>query len=127
MIKGTAESTVTVNDRAGLDQLVKDVRQGRYEDYLKEYPLEHVSIRDGLGPWEEEWDEMYEECEGCEEGGECEEDEDVDVGVQVFIQVDVDSATDVAVYYDSDSDATMDVDEEVSAKPCVGQQYVWQA
>jgi hypothetical protein len=131
---------VIVKDWPRLNELIKGVKQRQYADYLKENPLELVSITDGLGPWETEWDGMYEECVGCQEGGECEVDEeddegekdeevdmdvDVDVGTYAFIQVDVDSAVDAAVY--SDDDDAMDVDDKVSFKPCVGRQYVWQA
>ncbi|KAG9185302.1 hypothetical protein G6011_07846 [Alternaria panax] len=128
-LKNTHESTVVVKDRTGLDRLVKHVKRRRYEECLKESPLEVVDIRDGLGPEEEVWDEIFEECMGCGMGGNCEdEDEEVNVGAPVFVQVDVVSAIDAAVDEEGDDDDAMDVGEEfLSSTPCVGRQYVWQA
>jgi hypothetical protein len=93
-----------------------DVKQRRYEKYLRDVPLDAVDIREGLGPWETEWSDFFEEDEGCE-------NDDVHIGAHVFVQVDVATAPGDTIY-DDDSDMTWDVDDEVnSVKPCAGRQY----
>ena len=85
------------------------------------------SIFEGLGPWEKEWDGM---C-GCEGSDDClridDGDEDVRVGLEIIME-DADSFVrgTVCDEEDDDGDSVMEVDEKVSAEPCVGMEYVWQ-
>lgn len=68
---------------------------------------------------------------GCEGSDDClridDGDEDVRVGLEIIME-DADSFVrgTVCDEEDDDGDSVMEVDEKVSAEPCVGMEYVWQ-
>lgn len=87
-----------------------------------------VSIFDGLGPWEKEWDDMC-GCEGSEDCSRIDHgDKDEKVGLEIIME-DADSFArrTVCDEDDEDDDSVMDVDEKAGVEPCVGMEYVWQA
>ena len=117
-----------VNSSVDVANLRLEVRgrsgKGAWEKLL----VNPVSIFDGLGPWEKEWDDM---C-GCEESEDCSRidhgDEYEKVGLEIIME-DADNFARSTVCDEDDEggDSVMDVDEKVGVEPCVGMEYVWQA
>ncbi|KAI4702123.1 hypothetical protein J4E81_002485 [Alternaria sp. BMP 2799] len=117
-----------VNSSVDVANLRLEVRGRSGKEAREKLRVSPVSIFDGLGPWEKEWDDMC-GCEGSEDCSRIDDgDRDEEVGLDIIMEdADGFARNTVCDEDNEDGDSVIDVDEKVGVEPCVGIEYVWQA
>jgi len=117
-----------VNSSVDVANLRLEVRGRSGKEARETLRVSPVSIFDGLGPWEKEWDDMC-GCEGSEDCSRIDDgDRDEEVGLDIIMEdADGFARNTVCDEDNEDGDSVIDVDEKVGVEPCVGIEYVWQA
>ena len=111
-----------VNSPVDVANLRLEVRGRSGKEVREKLLVNPVSIFDGLGPWEKEWDDMC-GCEGSEDCSHIDDgDKDEKVGSEIIME-DADSFARSTVFDEDDEDG----DSVMNVEPCVGMEYVWQA